>query len=302
MKNNVIFLFLMLFSSASGCKTEQVLPTQTAPKTIDFVDAQTPKDAAPYLLGDSLMQTKKNWELVFSDEFNDNQLNPSKWTIETSSRVREDITVYSSNAQVAEKDGKAYLYYEKTTQHDSAYSAGRINSKNKFSTTYGYLECRIHLVKPDGYQTAFWMMPVADGPMSNAGTKDGTANDGAEIDIVEGNKLTTYSNGLHWDGYAAPYHKSNGTNIKTPDLHTVEYHIFGFEWTPNFLKFYYDGNLVRTMSTSNLIPHTPHYILFTGSCWGVNDWVVGDVRKNQLLKSGKRDEAYIDYMRVYKSK
>ncbi len=302
MKKSLKIVFIALVVATFGCKAEQNIQPQKPPVVKEFVDSETPKDAVPFFVGDSLVKTQKNWELSFSDEFNDTDINSSKWSIENTVRFREDVAVHSSTKQVEEKSGKAYLYYEKLPINDTAYAAGRMNSKGKFSTTYGYLECKIHLVKPDGYQTAFWMMPVADGPMSNAGTKDGTANDGAEIDIVEGNKLTTYSNGLHWDGYAAPYHKSNGANIRAPDLFTQEYHIFGFEWTPTFLKFYYDGVLVRTMTTPNLIPHTPHFIIFSGSCWGVNDWVVGNVKLNQLLKSGKRDEAYIDYMRVYKSK
>ena len=301
MKKSLKILFTALVLASFGCKTEQVVPTKHAPVVKDFVDVESPADAAPFLLGDSLIQTKKNWQLVFSDEFNDNQISSSKWVVENTSRVRTDVTVYSNSSHIEEKSGKAFLYYQKHNLHDSAYAAGRMNSKGKFAATYGYFECRIHLVKPNGYQTAFWMMPSADGPMSNSGVKDGTANDGAEIDIVEGNKLVTYSNGLHWDGYATD-HKSNGTNIKAPDLFTQEYHIFGFEWTPDFLKFYYDGKLVRTMTASNLIPLMPHFIIFSGSCWGVNDWVIGDVRKNQFIQQGNRDEAYIDYMRVYKSK
>ena len=43
-------------------------------------------------------------------------------------------------------------------------------------------------------------------------TVDSTANDGAEIDIIEGNKTNTFSNGLHWDGYGEA-HKTNGEEI-----------------------------------------------------------------------------------------
>ena len=244
----------------------------------------------------------QKWQLIFSDEFNDNQIDTLKWTVENSIKNRPDVMLYSNNEQVVEKEGKAFIYYRKSSLHDSAYFAGRFNSKNKFATTYGYLECRMHLVKPDGYQTAFWMMPNGEGNTAPNGVKDGTANDGAEIDIVEGNKMAdAYSSGLHWDGYAKPAHKSNGTMIKAPNLHTQEYHVFGFEWTPTFLKFYYDGKLVRTMDKPNLIPNVPHFIYFSGSCFGANDWVTGDVRKNEFIQKGNTDEAYIDYVRVFKN-
>ena len=294
-------LFAVLISASFSCKTKQLALSKPVPSITNFVDNQSPKNAAPFFVGDSLMQTKKNWQLAFSDEFNDTQIDSSKWTVENGIKYRSDVTLYANSNQVEEKTGNAFIYYQKSSLHDSAYFAGRMNSQNKFATTYGYLECRIHLVKPDGHQTAFWMMPDGEGSTAPNGVKDGTANDGAEIDIVEGNKLTTYSNGLHWDGYEAPAHKSNGTNIKAPDLFTQEYHIFGFEWTPTFLKFYYDGKLVRTMSAANLIPHVPHYIYFSGSCFGANDWVNGDIRKNEFIQKGNRDAAYIDYVRVYKN-
>ena len=147
---------------------------------------------------------------------------------------------------------------------------------------------------------AFWMMPEGNG-MASKTTPDGTANDGAEIDIVEGNKLHAYSLGLHWDGYAKPAHKSNGGLVKMPNIHDAEYHVFGFEWTPNYLKFYYDGKLVRVMTDPKLIPKVAHFLYFSGSCFGKSDWVDGDVRKNEFIQKGGVDNAYVDYVRVYQT-
>ena len=33
--------------------------------------------------------------------------------------------------------------------------------------------------------------------------------------------------------------------MKAPGIHEKEYHIYGFEWSPTFLKFYLDGKLVE---------------------------------------------------------
>ncbi len=298
MKNDLSILFAILIISLLGCKTNQVASSTSG--KVNFVDAQSDRKGKPFLAPDSLPTTKKKWQLVFSDEFNDNQIDTTKWTVENTIKKRVDVTLYANKDQVAEKEGKAFIYYRKSSLHDSAYFAGRFNSKNKFAVTYGYLECRMHLIKPNGYQTAFWMMPNGEGSTSPKGVKDGTANDGAEIDIVEGNKMKdAYSSGLHWDGYEKPAHKSNGKMIKAPGLYSQEYHIFGFEWAPDYLKFYYDGKLVRTMTEPFLIPHTPHFIYFSGSCFGAGDWVDGDIRKNEFIQQGNTAEAYIDYVRVY---
>lgn len=265
-----------------------------------FVDIQSPRNALPLILPDSLSKKSvaSGWKMVFSDEFNDNKIDTTKWNIENTSRKRIDIMLFADENQVEEKNGNMYIYYRKSEINDTTYMAGRFNSKGKYMPTYGFLESRIHLVKPNGHQFAFWMMPEGDG-MKNATSPDGTANDGAEIDIVEGNKTDAYSLGLHWDGYGKPAHKSNGKLIKTPEIHNKEYHVFGFEWTPTYLKFYYDGKLVREMTDPKLIPHVAHFIYFSGSCFGENNWVDGDIRINNVIQNGGIDKAYVDYVRVY---
>lgn len=267
----------------------------------DFVDPESPKDAIPFVVSDSVNKEslKNAWKLDFSDEFNDNTIDTSKWNVENGIKKRVDVTLYADNNQVEEKNGNAYIYYRKSPISDTAYNAGRFNSNGKYAPTYGFLECRMHVVKPNGHQTAFWMMPTGDG-MKKGG--DGTANDGAEIDIVEATKLHAFSLGLHWDGYAKPAHKSNGRLVKTPNYHDTEYHIWGFEWTPTFLKFYFDGKVVATMNEPKLIPHVAEYIYFSGSCFGENNWVDGDIRKNEFIQKGGTDKAYIDYIRVFKAK
>lgn len=269
-----------------------------------FVDAETPKTAQPLLVDSTAaVVNNKQWIIHFSDEFNDNVLDTKKWTIENSTKKRVDITLYSDENQVEEKDGNAIIYYKKAPEkHDSAYYIGRFNSKGKYATTYGFIEARMHLVKPNGYQTAFWMMPNTGTSMTNAGPHDGTAGDGAEIDIVEGNKLKTYSYGLHWDGYAKGTHKgAGGAKPKIENLYD-SYHVFGLEWTPTYLRFYFDGKLIKEMTDPKAMIHVDEFIIFSGSCWGTSDWVDGDVRKNELIQNGGTVKGYIDYVRVFKPK
>lgn len=268
-------------------------------KQSPFVDPQSPTNAAPLVLPDSNKTVIGKWRLDFSDEFNDNIIDTSKWTVENTSRKRVDITLFADKNQVEEKDGNIFIYYRKAPYNDTAYFAGRFNSKGKYAPTYGFLECRMHIVKPNGHQMAFWMMPEGDGMKAPQGV-DGTANDGAEIDIIEGTKSNAYSNGLHWDGYAKPAHKSNGALMKTPGIHDKEYHVYGFEWSPTYLRFYYDGKVIREMTDPKLIPHVAEFIYFSGSCFGENNWLDGDIRKNEFIQKGGTDKSYIDYIRVFK--
>lgn len=299
MKKIIVFASLFLVVLVYGCKAKKdVSPSNESV----FVDPETPKIAVPILLLDSTSKKAENkqWKLVFSDEFNDKKVDTTKWTVEKTQKKRVDVMLYADENQVEEKEGNVYIYYRKSMLNDTTYMAGRFNSHNKYAPIYGFYETRMHLVKPNGYQMAFWMMPEGNG-MKTASIADGTANDGAEIDIVEGNKLNAYSLGLHWDGYAKPAHKSNGALVKTPNIHDDEYHVFGFEWTPTYLKFYYDGKLVREMTDPKLIPKVAHFLYFSGSCFGKSDWVDGDVRKNEFIQKGGVDKAYVDYVRVYQT-
>ncbi len=295
----IIFFFVITFSISIFFP--KVCLSQKMSKK--FADKQTPKNAVPFINYDSVSKEslKNIWKIEFSDEFNDNVIDTTKWNVETSIKKRVDVTLYADKDQLEEKDGNIYIYYRKSNMSDTAYNAGRFNSKNKYAPVYGFLECRMHVVKPNGHQTAFWMMPEGNGMKTTEGV-DSTANDGAEIDIVEATKANAYSLGLHWDGYAKPAHKSNGRLIKAPKMHDTEYHIYGFEWNPTFLKFYFDGKVVATMTDAKLIPHVAEFIYFSGSCFGENNWLDGDIRKNNYIQKGNTDKAYIDYIRVFKTK
>ena len=64
-------------------------------------------------------------------------------------------------------------------------------------------------VFPDGKQSAFWMMPNGGTFNWGKGPPTGNAKNGAEIDILEGNRQTEqYATNIHYDGYG-PYHKRN---------------------------------------------------------------------------------------------
>lgn len=294
--NKYLFAGVMLSTLIVGCAKQNV--DAEIYLQYSFVDKATDATSKPLINGATDLY---KWQLAFSDEFNDNQIDTNKWTVENSVRYRPDITIYSNANQVEEKNGHIYINYSKASAISSnAYYVGRFNSKDKYSTAYGYFETRMHVVKPNGYQTAFWLMPNSGTSMTNAGPHDGTGNDGAEIDIIEGNKLHTYSCGLHWDGYDVDHQGAGNGSIRATNMHDTVYHVFGLEWSKTFLKYYFNGRVVWQISDAKAIPHVAEYILFTGMCWGVNTWVNGNITRNTFIQGGGVDKAYIDYVRVYK--
>lgn len=269
---------------------------------VSSIDANTSHVAKPTLLKES----SHSYKLRFSDEFNDDEINQEFWTVENRFvRDRGAIKLYSSDADVEEQDGKLSIYYSRDKEDKKRYYAGRINSKDKYTFTYGFIEARMHIVEPFGHQTAFWLMPQGNGMqtnLNNGAEHDGTAHDGAEVDIVEGNQLSTYSTGIHWDGYGEN-HQNIGVEIPVTDFFSPEYQVFGFEWSKDSLKWYLNGKLVREEKNLSLIMHVPHFIYFSGSMWGdTSDWPYGgSVLGNKYINQGGVDRAYIDYVRVFQS-
>lgn len=252
------------------------------------VDEATPSDALP-----QNTHIGEDWILNFSDEFNGTAVNPAKWNIDDGNKSRAarpklgiDYWMWkASNVWLADGD----LVLQVTKASANTMHCGSIHSHQKYETRYGYFEARIKIAEAaKGTHTAFWLQ----GPnMSNV---DGTANDGAEIDIFESAWLGDYTKSVvHIDGYGAN-HKANTKQYSTPGIHSG-YHTFGLHWTEDFMKIYYDGVLKVTYSADEWVVRADEFLwLSDGASFGFE----GDHFTKQEI--GVLTAAYVDYVRVWK--
>lgn len=217
--------------------------------------------------------------ILFEDNF-DNDL--SQWTIEHKQRPYKGVWWWWSEDNVWTEDGKLVIKYTK----DWAHRVGAISTRDTFETTYGYFEASIKVVGGgQGLQSCFWMMP------EYIHGYDGTGNDGLEIDILESNKADDkYSITIHHDGYGE-YHQGSGRVVNAPGIHEG-FNTYALDWTPDYLKFYYNGKLVRTIDDPTKIPHVDEYMILSGSFF-VNGWVEGDLDEAELPAY-----MYVDWVRV----
>ena len=252
-----------------------------------MIDLATPASAKPY--NNSI---KADWKLVFSDEFDDNSLDHAKWNINVSFKSRKSRdklgikSWYWKEENVSESDGNLILKVVKAG--DSVMHCGSINSDNKFEGLYGYYETRIDIAEASkGTHTAFWLTG------DNQGRIDGTANDGAEIDVFESAWLEDYTKAvLHIDGYGND-HKANTKRYDTPGIHDG-FHIYGLLWTPDYLKIYFDGKLKVSYTEKQWRVLAPEYIwLSNGASFGYE----GDNFTREPI--GYLTEAKVDYVRVW---
>ncbi len=105
-----------------------------------------------------------NWSLTFSDEFNGEQLYPSKWRvgqhwlgfngIKESGNSANQISVRNGNVEIkAEKRPLTYV------GKNCDYATSEITTFQQFRQKYGYFEARIKYDAVRGAWPAFWTMP-----------------------------------------------------------------------------------------------------------------------------------------------
>jgi len=217
--------------------------------------------------------------LVWSDEFDGNQLDMTKWSYHGLGKRRDAVN--TKDAVTLDGQGRLVITTSKAGQE---WHTGMIATAGKFERAFGYWECRVKLQTQPGHWSAFWLQSPKLGR-----TIGDPAASGTEIDIYEylrrqGDKI---QHNLHWDGYGKD-HKSAGHVADAAGL-TEGWHTVGLEWTEKEYVFYVDGR--ETWRTEKGVSHTPEYIIL--SC-EVGKWA-GDISKAALP-----DSVMFDYVRVYK--
>ncbi|MGE9269239.1 MAG: glycoside hydrolase family 16 protein, partial [Verrucomicrobiales bacterium] len=149
---------------------------------------------------------------------------------------------------------------------------------------YGYYEARFRVPPGSGWHTSFWTQRYIKG------TSESLCQ---EIDICEqySGSPTGYNVCLHdWSGK----HKVFGTQwIQTPNLHE-DFHVWGCEFTPTHVRYYFEGELVHEKDATQL-EHGD------GSIW------LTSIASNWSAKNGVDDAqlpsaAVFDYVRFYEKK
>lgn len=192
----------------------------------------------------------KKWKLVWSDEFNGDQLDLTKWRYEINGKGggNGELQYYTNRPQnLSLHDGKLVITALKENYQGSdgkkAYTSARIVSKGMGDWQYGRFEARIKIPKGKGMWPAFWMMPTAEvyggWPLSG------------EIDIAEviGDKPNIVYGTLHYgDKWPHNVHSGDKYTLPTGDF-SDDFHVFAVEWQEGEIRWYVDNILYETQTT-----------------------------------------------------
>lgn len=229
-----------------------------------------------FLVSDGLCESyTPEWELVFEDDFDGDELDETKWR-RCPEWDRSDMGGRWDDGMIF-LDGRGHLV-DRADIVDGVPLTGAVRTCDTFMSTYGYYEicCTLHQAK--GMWGAFWMML---GP--NVGSGDGAEADIFESLYNEGNIYFT----LHYDGYG-DRHKSVSAVKRLPDAFDGSFHRFGLLWTKEGYRWYMDGEQV--FSTDVAPVSQPGYMKISTECgsWG-----------GKLDESELPSDMLVDWVRVW---
>lgn len=238
-------------------------------------------------------------ELLFSDEFNGNEIDSAKWntalTWGPDLVINNELQYYvdaQSNPDYGYNpfrfDGESLIISSiktpqnlLTTANNQPYLSGVITSASKFAMTFGYIEARMDFPVGTGMWPAFWMLSSEFKSLK------------PQLFIAEGNGAEPESVFHNYN-----YHDADG-NLRSPGQWQVTqqdfaegFHTLGVSWKSEELLFYIDGE-PRYRIVGENIPKQAMYLIANLAVGGV--WAGAPDSSTTYPAKLK-----IDYIRAYR--
>jgi len=311
-------LDVMLFRDG---KVESAL-TVTVPKVsisdgelnVDF-EASAGQPVLSALVVRDMTRPRVAWELVWSDEFDGEELDTSKWSpnIWPPRKVNDEDQAYTGrekNLRIV--DGNLVIEAHKEDYEGANYTSGRIHSSGKGDFLYGRFEVRAKLPYGQGTWPAIWMLPsdpykysttCEDGEDWQGSTSCNAWPNSGEIDIMEhvGYQMGHVHGTVHNEAYYWLKWEQRKGRILLDDLDT-NFHVYSLEWSPERIDIFVDDThyfmYVNEGTGWNVWPYDqPFHLILNiavGGAWGRAGGPIDDsIFPQQML---------VDYARVYRLK
>ena len=328
-----IFLILCLgiigFSRISLAAGETGKERENIKKNAEKIESETSSDKVENAteekkkikISNPFKKKKVEWELVWRDEFDENNLDDSKWSYWENGNPWNSGNYLDENGNLVDQYGfKAKQYYlrdnvrlengylvitvkkedDKTVKIDGKdrkilYSSGAIHTKDKFTIHEGKIEMRAIMPEGVGTWPAFWTWPADSSQASNIPAKE-------EIDIFEiyGDNLqrvTGTAHALKSDNTYASFIGSDLRIKRNEDL--TRFNTYAVEWDDKEIKWLFNGRVYKRLSMKKVARSSentfklPHFLM------------INVALENKTGEDGNikfPTEMKVDYVRVYKKK
>ncbi len=302
-------IFLSILALLAACESERPTPLSEV-ETLSFAFEEDPDavqneniaspslklfDNAQVEMGDTL-------ELVFSDEFDGDRVDPETWFFETGDGSQYGIIGWGNNelqwylpnsAQVS--DGTLKITARRQSTNGYNYTSARINTRDRVAVRYGRIEARMKLPPGQGLWPAFWLLGQ-DSPYGEWAAS-------GEIDVVEAVNLDGTGGNqvfgtIHFGGEFPNNLSTEERYTPSTDV-TDEFHVYAVEWDETEIRWYVDDVLYSVLnawsSTAAPFPapfDQPFYIL-------LNVAVGGNFPGAPSVDTVFPVTMEVDYVRVY---
>ncbi|MGB1874165.1 MAG: glycoside hydrolase family 16 protein [Akkermansiaceae bacterium] len=254
---------------------------------------------------------KRQWVMVWRDEFNGDRLDPSKWVREENGYGGGNFErqFYSTDTKYCHtSDGtlKISVYRDPHTTVDGKtqpYCSARIRTLHRAQWKYGRFEIRAKMPDGQGMWPAVWLLP-SKSPY-------GTWASSGEIDIIEsrGSEVHKTTGALHFGGawprntYLAGAYTFPGKNA------AQDFHTYVLEWDKDKISWSVDGVTYKTIGKAQWYsekardnPHAPFdqpfYLIVNVAVDG--RFFQGTAQISDLLADKEFPQTLlVDYIRVY---
>ena len=234
-----------LFKTRELAGTRPVVFSVTAREC--FGKAGRPIESAPFSF-DEAAALKATRKLVWRDEFDGTDLDPTKWRFRKT--MNSDDCLYANDARTYEvRDSKLCLHVRPSPDPAKRCLLPRgVATHETMAFRYGYLEMRAKVPFKHGAWPSFWMTV----PHQHKKCKWGSEVDIFEVfsstnEVVANlhkwgwNNATKKNEHVMLPGGEGVTQESRGYRFPDPEKLNGEFHVYGFEWTPQAMSFYVDG-------------------------------------------------------------
>lgn len=217
------------------------------------------------------------YRLIWNEEF-DTPLDETIWIMED--YYNTNYKKYVTPDIISYKDSNMIYTMELVPEPDGSVSGqgANIHSSKGLLFNYGYYEIRCKMPKGNGFWPTFW----------NVGrNKNNSENGNLEIDVFElfGSDKTVVTQLHTWflsgkkikgmlasDGQVRAGHIAHQSDLAPADMSdpfsggsrftpqnvenlSDDYHTYGVEWTPSYIKFYFDGANYMALDLESKLTH-----------------------------------------------
>ena len=228
-----IMTSILLSAALSGCNS-------AVSNSEGSASAAPGPSVQPSVAGEqSVTQTPSidGYNLLWSDEFDGNTLNPDLWNVELRQPgwTNEELQEYTDSADnVFVRDGDLVIKAIKTEDENGNpyYTSGKVTGFGKTDFMYGKVVVRAKVPEGQGLWPAVWMMPT-DERLYGSWPKCG------EIDIMEvlGNQPNIAYGTIH---YGNPHAQQQGIYTLASGSLADDFHDYSVEWEPGEIIYYVD--------------------------------------------------------------